>query len=194
MFYFEMDIICPFEKTIIPIKFPEFKVYYQQKYDICKYQDPKTVVEIGVRAGYSALVFLQACPEASYLGIDFETYDEGENSTKWAKRLLKPYNFEIWKLNTLSMVSIEKKNIDFFHIDGDHSAEGVFHDLDLAFECISDKGLILCDDFDLKEVGIGIRKWLRRHDHEVNYEYITSRQGELLIRKVGNYDRFYKIK
>lgn len=193
-FRFEMDVLSPYDKAVLPEDIIKYQKYYQRKYDICKKQNPKTIIEIGVRAGYSALSFLQACPEASFIGIDLETWKDGVHFTNWARELLKDFDFEIWKMNTQHLTSINKENIDFFHIDGAHSTVGVMHDLDLCFEKLSSKGLILLDDMIMINVNRGIKEWIELHEEEINYEYVVSLTGEMLIRRAGNHEKFLQTK
>ena len=58
--------------------------YYEVKHAIAKRLQPKSICEIGVRAGYSAYAFLSAAPAAEFLGIDWGTagsVDENEASS-----------------------------------------------------------------------------------------------------------------
>ena len=45
-------------------------LYYESKYRIAADIKPASIVEIGVRYGYSAAAFLLACPQAKYMGFD----------------------------------------------------------------------------------------------------------------------------
>ena len=196
-FYFERNCFSPDEDSVnVNEKFQLFQDHYKIKYDICKAQNPKTIVEIGVRAGYSALVFMQACPDAKYIGIDCQVPPFGKEYTQWAMKLLRPYDAKILVLDTQQLKTLPfwKRTIDFIHIDGLHTTKAVIHDLDLSFPCLSDNGMILCDDFLTQEVHLGISKWIQLREQKVNYEYIRSRNGELLIRKAGNHTRSYKTK
>ena len=46
---------------------------YLFKHRLAQLLQPKSILELGVRYGYSAAAFLSACPMASYLGLDAET-------------------------------------------------------------------------------------------------------------------------
>ena len=48
--------------------FEDWLPYYRLKFAIAKVLQPQTILEIGVRYGYSAITFLEACPTAKYLG------------------------------------------------------------------------------------------------------------------------------
>ncbi len=190
MFKFDEKIICPQDKTATPKRIREYKGYYKVKYKLCKEQNPKVIAEIGVRAGYSAWTFLQACPKAGYIGFDANNGTHGGQGGKdgkffkWAKKILEPYNHRLIELDTQTVDSLNIRDVDFFHVDGDHTTKGVQHDLDLAFECISDTGLIVVDDITyIKEVRIGVGKWIEKMEDKITHEFIKSLRGETLIRK-----------
>ena len=50
--------------------FEESVDIYKMKWAIAKLLRPASILEMGVRYGYSARAFLDACPDAHYLGID----------------------------------------------------------------------------------------------------------------------------
>jgi hypothetical protein len=56
--------------------FPDWFPYYRTKGAIARHLQP-AVLEIGVRFGYSPLAFLNACPNASYLGINVDSNTRG---------------------------------------------------------------------------------------------------------------------
>lgn len=163
--------------------------YYKIKYDICKKINPKIIAEIGVRAGYSAYYFLQACPNAEYYGFDANNGTHGGQGgedgryLEHAKKILVEHNTSFNVVDTQKVNSLPVKNVDLFHVDGDHTYKGVQHDLDLAAQCISENGYILVDDIDyIDSVKGGVYKWLE-NNNEYQYEYIKSFRGEILISK-----------
>lgn len=189
-FVFDRGIICPQDPTATEQRIKEYEKYYAIKYDICKEINPSRIAEIGVRAGYSAWAFLQACPTAEYYGLDANNGTHGGQGgqdgkfAKWAKKLLENYDTKFIDIDTQKASSLDLRNIDLFHIDGDHTSKGVMHDLDLAIESISDKGFILVDDITfLDSVKSGVEEWLKRNKDRVNYEYRESLRGECLIEK-----------
>jgi len=131
---------------------------FLENYDICKEFNPKNIVEIGVRYGYSAYAYLTACPEAHYQGFDLTTGNRrsgGVRSTDtqpYVKELLAS-NFPKAKVDLFyknsQLCTLLKKfdePIDFFHVDGNHSINGCFHDLVLALYTVEEGGVILVDD------------------------------------------------
>jgi len=189
-FVFDESIIYPKDPTATYNRIKHYKEYYKVKYDICKAQAPKKIVEIGVRAGYSAWSFLQAAPDAKYIGLDASTGkhggEGGEDGSyfQWAAEILSLYDCEFYDINTQKTDSLIFDNVDLFHVDGDHTTKGVMHDLDLALTCISEDGLILVDDITyLNNVKVGVDEWLKLHENGVNHEFLSSLRGEMLIRK-----------
>ena len=190
MFNFDENIICPEDPTATYERVQQYKEYYKIKYDICKNQNPKVIAEIGVRAGYSAWTFLQACPTAKYIGFDANNGTHGGQGgqdgkfSKWAAEILKDYDVDLVELDTQKTNDLKINGVDFFHVDGDHSIKGVQHDLDLAFKVITDTGLIVIDDITyLDTVRHGVYKWVNKMANEITSEIVASLRGEMLIRK-----------
>ena len=182
-------IICPNDPTATRERIDQYKNYYKIKYDICKRLAPKTIAEIGVRAGYSAWTFLQATPDAQYFGFDANNGTHGGQGgqtgifKKWAKRILADYQATLIDCDTQKTQSLDIKDIDLFHVDGDHTVKGVQHDLDLASQTLSEAGYILVDDVDyITEVKHGVDQWLIKNPN-YKHEYIHSLRGEILITK-----------
>lgn len=126
---------------------------YRVKFDVAKQLQPESILEIGVRAGYSALAFLQACPRAQYLGLDS---DEGEwggvsGYIQHARAALEPYNAVVMRCNTQDR-PIDPETIavmrgyQLWHIDADHSYHGCLRDIQLA--AALGARWILVDDYD----------------------------------------------
>lgn len=125
------------------------KEVYLEKYSFFCLCKPKKVVEIGVRAGYSAYILFQACPEVRYIGIDCNDRGNagGVEYMNWAKKLLGPYKAEIRIQNSQEIESLDISGVDFVHVDGDHSYAATLHDLGLALGVIQCRGYVLVDDY-----------------------------------------------
>lgn len=191
MYNFDDSIICPDDPTATPGRINQYRDYYKVKYDICEEQNPLTIAEIGVRAGYSAWAFLQACPNAKYIGIDANNGRHGGAGgedgkfMRWAEKILSDYQVEFIEMNTQSANDLSGVvcNVDLFHIDGDHSTKGVYHDLTLAANVLSETGVIVVDDIDyINGVKVGADSWLKDNP-TYTVEYKKSLRGEYLIRK-----------
>jgi len=189
-FDFDEKIICPEDPSATTERIRQYKEYYKIKYKLCKDQNPKVIVEIGVRAGYSAWTFLQACPNAKYIGLDANNGTHGGQGgqdgkfIRWAAKILDGYDIELRELDTQKINDLGISDIDFFHVDGDHTVKGVRYDLDLAFKSISDTGLIVVDDISyIDTVRHGVFTWIDKMANEITSEYVESLRGEMLIRK-----------
>jgi predicted O-methyltransferase YrrM len=190
MFEFDNKIIYPKDPSATLKRIKEYKEYYKVKYKLCKDKNPSVIAEIGVRAGYSAWSFLQACPTADYIGFDANNGTHGGQGGKggryfeWAKKILKSYNVRLIEADTQTMSSLNINDVDFFHVDGDHSSKGVQHDLDLAYNSINKKGLIVVDDITyINSVRNGVNKWIEKMGDKISHEFVKSLRGEMLIRK-----------
>ena len=132
---------------------PGTEEMYRVKFAVAKRLEPASILEIGVRAGYSALAFLQACPRAQYLGLDA---DEGEYGgvtgyMAEARARLEPYNAVVMRCNTQERpvdpeVLSVMQGYELVHVDGDHSYHGCLRDITLAVHCGA--RWILVDDYD----------------------------------------------
>lgn len=59
-----------FENDPLNKYFDQWVDYYRMKWAIAKAVSANSILEIGVRYGYSAHAFLSALPDACYLGVD----------------------------------------------------------------------------------------------------------------------------
>jgi len=184
MWEFDKSIVCPDDKKSLS-RYKEYKKYYQVKYDIAKELKPKSIMEIGVRAGYSAFSFLSACPNAEYTGLDAENGMHGGAGGPWmwwAKQILEPYNVTLKKCDTQKMNEIEG-SFDLIHIDGDHTTSGALHDMEICWPAVKPGGVMLVDDYDyIPEVKKAIHMFIDRHPN-IKYRYRESLRGEILIHK-----------
>jgi len=115
---------------------------YEWKYAVAKYLQPKTILEIGVRYGYSLCSFIAACLPRYVEGIDSEVYVPGSNAIAWA-------NVKRWQLDSVfrccdsARIEALERDYDLVHIDGSHSYDTCLHDLNL---CLGKARAILIDD------------------------------------------------
>jgi len=159
----------------------EYPVYY----DLVKRFDVKSVVEIGVRSGYSLYAMLSANPTMSVLGFDIDVpnqYGYQAGMFDYAKEMLPKWfpeakitlrTADTWKMNMFG----RKRQFDLAHIDGDHSAGGVHHDLVL---CAGHAKVLVADDYDfLPTVREAVDQFLQ--ETGLKGEYISSFRGHMVI-------------
>jgi 2-polyprenyl-3-methyl-5-hydroxy-6-metoxy-1,4-benzoquinol methylase len=115
--------------------FPAWVPYYRLKHAIVQVLQPSTILEVGVRFGYSAATFLDAAPNARYTGIDLNTNDFGGHSgaIEWARSILPSDRATLHVANTQQMQVFPGGRYDLIHVDGQQDGDGTFHDLELAF-------------------------------------------------------------
>lgn len=112
---------------------------YQIKARIAAAIRPVSVLEIGIRYGYSAHAFLQCPTVTSYVGIDVDDpviNAMGEPTCAWAMEMLgrttRPtIRREFIKVNTRisNIRELGLAAFDFSHIDADHTYKGALDDL-----------------------------------------------------------------
>jgi len=172
--------------------FEDWVDYYKLKYSICLALQPKSILEIGVRYGYSAIAFLSASREASYLGIDNDsnTFGGRSGSVNWAKKITGDYKAVFLNADTQKMQSLPGGEYDFIHVDGQQDGDGTFHDLELAIE----KGkYILLDGFFWSQVNmLASSYFMKKYSQFIEYGMIIpGYAGELLI-KINKSIKFIK--
>jgi predicted O-methyltransferase YrrM len=120
--------------------------YAAFKHVVAKVLQPKSIVEIGVGTGVSALAFLAGSPDAHYLGIDNGSKNDeagGQIMQHVLDRLAAHrYNYRIQIADSMALTEAPKA--DLFHVDGAHDTQHAFNDTKLAF--LSRSEWILIDD------------------------------------------------
>lgn len=163
---------------------PERRLYYQRKFDVAYTLQPKRILEIGVRAGYSAFAMLSACPEAEYVGWDTGgDYYGGVAGyfVREAPRILARFPHVHFELRDSQKVDRLDTTFDLAHIDGDHSYEGALHDLHL---CGPACRALLVDDYEfIRSVQAATDHWLVLHTGRVRCRIVEDGgfRGNMLI-------------
>jgi predicted O-methyltransferase YrrM len=125
---------------------------YESKHALAILVQPRCILEIGVRAGYSAFSFLAACPQARYVGVDnnSDTHGGFRGAIEHAREILRPFGASILEICSADFAKRWERNheppvFDLVHIDGEHTTEGCFADLLLATQC--HPRVIVVDDY-----------------------------------------------
>jgi len=161
--------------------FDEWNDKYRMKYAVCKALEPKTILEIGVRYGYSAISFLSAIPDAQYLGIDTDTFRGSKGYIQWAEKITKKYNATFFIANTQEMTVLPGEYYDLIHIDGRQDGDGTFHNLELALP--KAKWILLDGYFWSRENMLSATYFLEKYKQFVEYAIIiSSYAGDLLVK------------
>lgn len=141
---------------------------YKQTYTWCyligQIIRPKTIVEIGTRYGYSMISLMTgAMSGASCEQVCGHCYDIQlwPNCNAIAAENFKKLNLPVVinDVDTQIMERLPEREVDVFHVDGDHSADGAYHDCVLGFLALKDGGVLIADDARHDNVREGVHKF-----------------------------------
>jgi hypothetical protein len=110
---------------------------YDWKFRLAQVLQPRRILELGVRFGYSAAAFLAASPAAEYYGVDADNGANGgtvgayREARAMLAREFADRTITVHKLDTQKRIP-RGKGYDLVHVDADHSYEGCLNDLRLA--------------------------------------------------------------
>jgi 2-polyprenyl-3-methyl-5-hydroxy-6-metoxy-1,4-benzoquinol methylase len=168
--------------------FPEWIDYYKLKWSIARVLKPSSILEIGVRFGYSAAAFLDAYPSAKYVGIDLNTDSFGgvKGGINWAKQITQGFNAELIVADTQIMNSFPGGIYDLIHVDGQQDGDGSFHDLELA---VKQARYVLVDGyFWTRQNFLAVSDFVFRNAYLLDwYSVIPGYAGELIIKVSDDY-------
>lgn len=164
------------------------KNYYEIYYAIAKYYQPKSILEIGVRYGYSLYSMIAACENLEYVrGYDIDEYDKDsiEVANKNISNVIsKEIDFKIENKNTQTSKKLRKK-YDLIHVDGDHSYNGKLHDLELVKN--NCKVLIIDDYNHIRDVKSAVDKFVPENEDIIEKNFlIGSMRGTYIIEFKSN--------
>jgi len=155
---------------------------YEWKYAISKFLQPGSVLEIGVRLGYSLASFVMASGRLRYA----EGWDDClylPNSNTLAERMLaglpKKFQLKLYKLDCQTVDDFGPC-FDLVHIDGPHTYASTMHCLNL---CKGKTGAILVDDsVSCPDDGAACRDFVAQNKDLVrDTVQINSERGDFLI-------------
>lgn len=163
--------------------FPNWVPYYRMKAAIAEALQPKRILEIGVRYGYSGLAFLHGCPTAHYTGIDLdaESFGGTKGALDWARQHLPKAQCELILADSQAMERFPGGQYDLIHVDGQQDGDGTTHDLELA---IRQGRHILVDGYFWTQHNFrAASEFLLQHKSAIDYFFvIPGYAGELFIK------------
>lgn len=165
--------------------FDEWVDYYRMKWAIAKVIQPKRILEVGVRFGYSARAFLAASPDASLIGIDIDSAEFGgqPGAVDWAQQSIRNdgFDFTVHKIDTAKLEHFPGETYDLVHVDGQQDGDGTFHDLDLA---LPQSRFILVDGYHWTRSNfLAVNEWIWLNKAAIQTAcIIPGYAGEMLIR------------
>lgn len=173
-----------FEKNI-PNDYINCKKYYEYYYAISKYYQPSSILEIGVRFGYSLGSMIKGSDKIEFVkGIDCEEAGYGNNTLKTAEINIKKYinqniKYEFLLQNSHSIKELDRK-YDIIHIDGDHSYDGKIQDLNLTLDHCD--RIIIDDYLSFYQVRKAADDWMKINKNKIKTFYIiNSIRGSLIV-------------
>jgi predicted O-methyltransferase YrrM len=187
MWKFKKDYVCPDDKRNLA-RYRQLADYYVIKHNIAKRIGPSTILEIGVRAGYSALAFLSACPGARYFGIDAENDSHGGQDGPWmwwAEKLLSKFDATLSRKDSQNMQTsdLPLQSFGLIHVDGDHTVRGALHDMKLCWPAVAVGGIMLVDDYTyINTVKVAVDRFIAANPG-IRTEKLKSLRGEVLFFK-----------
>ncbi len=106
------------------------------KFAIAKAIQPESILEIGVRFGYSARAFLDAAPTARLVGIDLErpTFGGVPGALFWARRITTGFDVSFLNVDSQVLNDLPGGVYDLVHVDGQQDGDSTLHDMALAFK------------------------------------------------------------
>ncbi len=168
--------------------FEEWLPYYRLKFAIAKVLQPKTILEIGVRYGYSARTFLEASPSATLLGIDLDSDSFGGEvgALDWARQITASFQAEYLVADSQEMKRFPNGIYDLIHVDGQQDGYGTFHDLRRA---VSQGRWVLLDGYFWTQSNfLDANDFLLKFKEAISYAVtIPGYAGELLIKVSDRY-------
>lgn len=140
------------------------------------------ILEVGVAQCGTGIGILEKYPNFTYTGIDKWQFDktlkhEARKLTNWNSqekwdgiynKVLENTEKFTERCRIIRECSREflptfEEQFDFIHIDGDHSAEGVYQDLILCYPLLKKGGIMWMDDIELSSVKEGVDIFLEEY-------------------------------
>ena len=153
---------------------------YQLKWAISKALAPDSILEIGVRYGYSAFAFLGATPGCWYLGLDNDGDESGgvRGSLKWAASKLRNYaKASVLKTDTQKLDKLPGDVWDLIHVDGKQTGASTNHDMSLA---LNQARYILIDGYWWTDVNFdAINDWLMLNKKDIEWHIVINDAGSV---------------
>ena len=113
-----------------------------------------------------------------------ENLNSQQSVSKFLKKFSKKINLIQGNSNSI-LRNLDIKNVDFVFLDGGHSFETVFEDLNLIYKKISgNKGaIILCDDYEDSSYITGVKKAVDTfvQKNSLKFEIVEKRFAKIII-------------
>jgi 2-polyprenyl-3-methyl-5-hydroxy-6-metoxy-1,4-benzoquinol methylase/predicted O-methyltransferase YrrM len=156
----------------------ELVPYYRFKYAISAVLKPASILDIGVRQGYSAISMLVASPKARYLGLCVS--DEERKAIEHLRNITKAYRSTFLLSNVREITELPGGEYDLIHINCAQDGASVYHHLTLALQ--QARYIVLDGLMSTKDKYRSAYQFLHQHGDAVQYStMIPDYEGQLLI-------------
>ncbi|NND31865.1 MAG: class I SAM-dependent methyltransferase [Saprospiraceae bacterium] len=120
----------------------------QQLYNLCQWQDPRTVLELGTSLGFSSSYLQLAQPNARLLTIEGNPH-LADRAESMHRKIFKDHLPEIYRgdfSEVLPQLLPTIDNLDLVFIDGNHTFEATSHYLESIKPVLSVKSMLILHD------------------------------------------------
>lgn len=189
------QIAIPSDISIFGAHFGE-NSYYASYAGIAKKYKSATILEIGVRFGYSGIALTSGALAGGapnpvlYVGLDAEFFGghtKDQAYGNYRSNAVAAENFKRFRPGVVTEFHtcdtrnglpecVLKRTFDLVNVDGDHSYEGAYGDLNRIWPLLNPSGVIIVDDTGMAEVHRAICQF--RDEHEDELEGFSWHQNE----------------
>ncbi len=184
------DVLHPEDTHPWNFRTKEFYEEYKTKYAIAKMIQPDSIIEVGVRFGYSAYSFLLAAPHVMYTGLDIDEPSWGPYEgipRLWAQRRLRDTypnaSIETCLCDTQEDTSplLLPTHADMVHIDADHSFLGALHDMTI-FWSYCNRVMVIDDYTQIREVTEAVTAFMVANKDAILLETASLRGSAIIVK------------
>mgnify|MGYP001609893636 CR=1 FL=1 len=195
------QIAIPSDISIFGTHFGE-RTYYASFAGLGRKYVPQRVLEIGVRFGYSGIAITSgalaggASSPTTYVGLDAEffgghtrdqdygLYRSNAVAAENFKRFRPEADATFYTCDTRRGLPAEvtQQQFDFINVDGDHSYEGAYGDLQRVWPLLNPGGLVIVDDTEMVDVKRAIEQFRDEHLEELEgFQWYANERGFALL-------------
>ena len=157
------------------------------KWAIARVLQPRRILEVGVRFGYSAAAFLDACPDAEYFGIDndSEAFGGYKGAINWARQITQKTRAKYLIADSQQLDEFPGGHYDLIHVDGQQDGAGSFRDLRKALR--QARHILVDGFFWTRQNFLNVSEFIYRYRDQIDsVVVIPGYEGELLIAVRGD--------
>lgn len=200
----------PIEQIAIPSDISIFgtdfgqHTYYASYAGIARKYAPRHVLEIGVRFGYSGLALCLGAlaggaGRVSYVGLDAEFFSDSARENTYGlyrsnavaaenfRRFCPEAETEFHTCDTRLGLpeSVLKQSFDLINVDGDHSYEGCYGDLQRTWPLAALGCVVVVDDLGMVDVKRAVEQFRGEHASELEgFQYhVNERTFAIFLRR-----------